>query len=250
MSTRTAYRSVTRAQIREALLLDLTTLDDSTHILRLPAEADFQYSAITELLITNLKYALELHGLRNEASRSLVVVEFLKDALISFGNRHLHIVPQSRERFKNEDHVFSGIVDYSIGTKDLVSQLLVIEVKAGMDREAAETQLLVLAGCVLRRRLAETKATPVFAVLTDGAFFQFYAIDNRDSTVYSSRVIYLDYRANPDFASYGDLKEVVTWFRWFLTLITAVSPRSSPPQIILDGSQDSLEALRRDFRLH
>ena len=46
-------------------------------------------------------------------------------------------------------------------------------------------QTLAEAGCLLKKRLAVGKKTPVFAVLTNGTDFRFFAIDT-DGVVYAS----------------------------------------------------------------
>ena len=64
------------------------------------------------------------------------------------------------------------------------SFLLVVEAKYEWPAKSV-AQTLVEAGCLLKKRLAAGKNTPVFAVLTNGLLFRFFAIDT-DGTVYSS----------------------------------------------------------------
>jgi hypothetical protein len=81
-------------------------------------------------------------------------------------------------------------VDYILGTSEYKSAAtresfpLIVEArKEWFDR--AIPQVLCKAGCLLKRRLAAGKDTPVFAVLTNGEFFRFFAIDT-DNVVYVS----------------------------------------------------------------
>ena len=83
------------------------------------------------------------------------------------------------------------------------------------------------------------------AVLTDGSHFQFFAIDERDLTVYASRVIFIDYRSMTDLSSYSELGKVARWLNWFLNVIISISPRSSPYQ----KKRSRLAELRRYFKL-
>ena len=219
-----AYTAVNKKHVEKAFALNLSTLKSPSYVLKLPNEAGFPRLPASDLLVMNLKHSLRVHGLRNEACRSLIIMEYLKEAVIQVGNDNLHVIPQSRESWDAADHLFNGVVDYSVATEDLESQLLVVEVKDGWNSQEAQWQVLAQAGSLLRRRLKDKKKTPVMAVLTNAEIFQFFAIDDRDSTVYSSRVIHLDYRANQELKVYDDLKEVVTWFRWFLTVITSMSP--------------------------
>ena len=80
---------------------------------------------------------------------------------------------------------YKGNVDYMIGAGDrLESFLLVVEAQKDWP-DSAVAQVLAEAGCLLKNRQAIGKSTPVFAILTNGVNFQFFAIDT-NSVVYTS----------------------------------------------------------------
>ncbi|KAJ3253857.1 hypothetical protein HK103_007657 [Boothiomyces macroporosus] len=87
---------------------------------------------------------------------------------------------------------YTGDVDYMFGSSktksvdNMDSFLLVVEAKKGWP-DSAVPQVLCEAGCLLRKRLAAGKNTPVFAVLTNGLLFRFFAIDI-DGVVYASDI--------------------------------------------------------------
>lgn len=243
------FTSVTRHQIEKVFKLNLDPLNSQSDILRLPDISTFPSLPLTEEFIRSLKFAVKNYGFKTEASRSLVVAEFLKNALIQTNNEHLQVVPQSRHNCECGGIEFAGVADYAISNDDSSSQLIVVAVKARLDEISAQLQLLAQAGSLLRQRGVHHRASPVFAVLANGQFFRFYAIDDRDSTVYSSRAILLDYRANPDFHSYQDLIDVVTWFRWFVNVMTSISRRSSPCALSAIDIRSNLAVFRRNFRL-
>jgi hypothetical protein len=67
-----------------------------------------------------------------------------------------------------------------------------------------------------------------------GLHYQFFAIDERDKSVYSSKVIFLDLPRIRDFAASPEVAEIVSWMVWFLSIVVAVSPLGNPvPQSII-----------------
>lgn len=92
---------------------------------------------------------------------------------------------------------------------------------------SALPQVLAEAGCLLNKRLAAGKQTPVFAVLTNAQLFQFFAIDT-DSIVYCSGAPMV-LAAGPDgsWNTSTSLVDILKWFRWFITCMVFISPRAS-----------------------
>jgi hypothetical protein len=148
---------------------------------------------------------------------------------------------------------YTGNVDYMFGSsntksvKNMDSFLLVVEAKKEWPDDAV-AQVLCEAGCLLKKRLAVGKETPVFAVLTNGLLFRFFAIDT-DGTVYSSGVppIGLGYGPEGDYTNSHTLSEILRWFTWFLVAIKSVSPRASSEDLTAGMIEDSLTQLRNCF---
>ena len=242
-----SFTSATREQIESFLKLDLRTVDSAVYTLRLPPASAFPRLAITDYLVDNLTKDLRLHHMNSEASNSGIIKLLLKDAVLQVADGFLKIVQESNEKWENDGVRFNGYVDYSIKSNDNKSQLIVTEVKGVWDEDEAETQLLAEAGALLCRRLDDGKNTPVFGVLSNAKIFKFYVIDDRDRSVYSSGLVTMQYRPGTDFRESEELKEIVTWLRWFLTVITSISRRSSPATLSDDGILSSLQELRRNF---
>jgi hypothetical protein len=127
------------------------------------------------------------------------------------------------------------------------SFLLVVEAKKEWP-DSAIPQVLAEAGCLLKKRLSAGKNTPVFAVLTNGLFFRFFAIDI-DGTVYSSgqTPIVLAYGPEGDYANSPTLLEIIRWFTWFMTAIRSISPRASSENLTAEKFEVSLTQLRKCF---
>jgi hypothetical protein len=101
-------------------------------------------------------------------------------------------------------------------------------------------QVIAEAGCLLKRRQAAGKETPVFAVLTNGTDFRFFAIDT-DGVVSASKRYLLELGF---YNSSTSLSEILRWFTWFMT---AISPRSSSENLTADEKiEDSLNQLRKN----
>lgn len=95
--------------------------------------------------------------------------------------------------------------------------------------------------------MAAGKNTPVFAVLTNAKFFQFFAIDTND-VVYSSggNPIVLGPGADGEWASSKSLVEILRWLQWFVDCMKSISPRVSC-QDISDSEQDALGLILQCF---
>ncbi len=104
-------------------------------------------------------------------------------------------------------------------------------------------QVLAEASCLLRRRQAAGKETPVFAVLTNGTDFRFFAIDNWWSGV-CFQTLLLELGEDGFYNSSTSLSEILRWFTWFMT---AISPRASSENLTTDEKiEDSLNQLRKN----
>ena len=128
------------------------------------------------------------------------------------------------------------------------SFLLVVEAKKEWP-DSAIPQVLAEAGSLLKKRLAAGKNTPVFAVLTNGLFFRFFAIDT-DCVVYSSkRQIVLEVGEDDSYNSSSSLSEILSWFHWFMSSIKSISPRASCEDLPQSKIDESLAQLRGCFGL-
>ena len=241
------FSSATRANIVEDLRLNLSTLNDTSFLLELPEH--FPTVNVSDHFIWNLEAIIRHWNMDNEASKSAIISLFLTEAFTQVGSDLLCIFPQVEESWEGGKYIFRGVLHYAIATEDQASQMFVVEVKAVWGSKISQWQLLAEAGCILKNRLAKGRKTPVMAVLTDGSHFQFFAIDERDLTVYASRVIFLDYRSMTDLSSYSELGEVARWLNWFLNVIISISPRSSPIEFSYQKKRSRLAELRRCFKL-
>jgi hypothetical protein len=88
----------------------------------------------------------------------------------------------------------------------------------------------------------------VFAVLTDGTRYRFFVIDERDRAAYSSVEYTVDQRRFSDLRNNPDLIEILSIISWFIDIITAISPRSSPDELDEEISQKRLVEIRKCFR--
>jgi hypothetical protein len=99
---------------------------------------------------------------------------------------------------------------------------------------------------LLKKRLAAGKNTPVFAVLTNGLLFRFFAIDT-DGVVYASETRILGFGEDGTYNSSTSLSEILRWFTWFMSAINSVSPRASSEDLTTEKIGDSLTQLRNCF---
>ena len=138
----------------------------------------------------------------------------------------------------------------SVETMD--SYLLVVEAKKEWP-DSAIPQVICEAGCLLKKRLAAGKDTPVFAVLTNGLLFRFFAIDTKgvdtNGVVYSSEAELLKIGPDGTYNFSTSLSEILRWFTWFMTSIKSFSPRASSEDLTVEKIDDSLVQLRSCFGL-
>ena len=140
------------------------------------------------------------------------------------------------------DYMFGSSKTKSVDTMD--SFLLVVEAKKEWP-DSAIPQVLCEAGCLLKKSLAAGKNTPVFAVLTNGLLFRFFAIDI-DGVVYSSGQTPIGLGLGPggDYTDSPTLSEILRWLTWFMISIKYISPRASSENLT---DKDSLTQLRNCF---
>ena len=112
---------------------------------------------------------------------------------------------------------------------------------------SALPQVLAEAGCLLKKRMEAGKNTPVFAVLTNSRFFQFFAIDT-DGVVYCSGMpICLFVGPDDKWSTSASLIEILRWFKWFITCMASISPRVSTVDLSETDKEQALAGLRRCF---
>ena len=141
---------------------------------------------------------------------------------------------------------YQGNVDYMIGEGG-ESFLLVDEAKKEWP-DSAVAQVLAEAGCLLRNRELDGKSTPVFAVLTNAVFFQFFAIDT-NSVVFTSGVP-IPLRKDGSYKTSTSLVQILRWLNWFIKSMADVSPPSSQTDAAARGGlvKQAVSELSKCFR--
>ena len=166
-----------------------------------------------------------------DAGKSDVIMGFILEAQRHFPS-HLSTMQQVKLIWKD----FKGFIDIAVCTQDMESIILVVEAKRGW-LNGKVYQLLAEAGCLLQQRDEELgKKTPVLGLLSDGYRYQFFAIDERDKSVYSSNLITLEISRTPNFRTNPQVSEILNWIIWFIKIVVAVSPPSTP-QPFIPGKQ-------------
>ena len=171
--------------------------------------------------------------------------------LLSESNQELLGFCDVKNDWEGSGFGYTGDVDYMLGSSRIKtvdtmdSFLLVVEAKKEWP-DSAIPQVLAEAGCLLKKRLAAGKGTPVFAVLTNGHLFRFFAIDT-DGVVYASEEEVLKLGKDGTYNSSTSLSEILRWFTWFMTAIKSISPRASTEDLTVEKIEDSLTQLRNCF---
>ena len=146
---------------------------------------------------------------------------------------------------------YKGSADYMIGTSrvydvdDMDSFLLVVEAKKDWPDKAVP-QVICEAGCLLKKRLAAEKITPVFAILTNGTDFRFFAIDV-DGVVYASGKKVLEVGEDDTYTTSSSLKEILRWITWLMSTLIIISPRASAKDLTVDFIQDRMKEVKKCF---
>ena len=148
---------------------------------------------------------------------------------------------------------YTGNVNYMLSSsrnKHIMESFLLIVQASKEWPDDAVAQVISKAGCLLRNNLAAGKKNnPVFAVLTNGLFYRFFAVDT-DGIVYSSGVpLILGFGPEGDYTNSPSLSEILRWFSWFFASIASLSPRASSEDLTAAQVENSLDRLRRCFGL-
>ena len=214
---------------------------------------DFPAPTASAHLCETLARIEKVWVLDNEKACRIVIDAFLTEVLLNESNEQLLGFCEVKNDWEGTGFGYTGDVDYMFGSSKtksvdtMDSFLLVVEAKKEWP-DSAIPQVLCEAGCLLKKRLAAGKNTPVFAVLTNGLLFRFFAIDT-DGTVYSSGLppIGLGYGPEGDYTNSPTLSEILRWFTWFMTSIKSISPRASTEDLTVEKIEDSLTQLRNCF---
>ena len=188
--------------------------------------------------------------LDNEKACRIVIDAILTEVLLNESNEQLLGFCEVKNDWEGPGFGYTGDVDYMFGTSKtksvdtMDSFLLVVEAKYEWPAKSV-AQTLAEAGCLLKKRLAAGKNTPVFAVLTNGLLFRFFAIDI-DGVVYSSGQTPIGLGLGPggDYTESPTLSEILRWLTWFMI---SISPRASSENLTDKAIGDSLTQLRNCF---
>ena len=230
-----------------ALNIDYVRID--TPSLRIPIS--FPTPVASDFLCENLSRIKAVWVLDNEKACRIVIDAILTEVLLNESNEQLLGFCEVKNNWEGAGFGYTGDVDYMFGSSKtksvdtMDSFLLVVEAKKEWP-DSAIPQVLCEAGCLLKKRLAAGKNTPVFAVLTNGLLFRFFAIDT-DGVVYASKTRLLESGEDGTYNSSTSLSEILRWFTWFMTSIKSVSPRASSEDLTAEKIDDSLTLLRSCF---
>jgi len=230
-----------------SLNIDYVTIDAPS--LRIPTS--FPTPVASDFLCENLSRIKSVWVLDNEKACRIVIDAILTEVLLNESNEQLLGFCEVKNDWEGTGFGYTGDVDYMFGSSKIKSVdtmdsfLLVVEAKKEWP-DSAIPQVLCEAGCLLKKRLAAGKDTPVFAVLTNGLLFRFFAIDT-NGVVYSSEAELLKIGRDGTYNSSTSLSEILRWFTWFMTSIKSFSPRASSEDLTTEKIDDSLTQLRNCF---
>ncbi|KAJ3307784.1 hypothetical protein HDV04_002541 [Boothiomyces sp. JEL0838] len=233
----------------DGLNLNIDYVNIKVPTLNIPV--NFVAAAAGSWLCETLERVEKVWVLDNEKACRIVIDAILTEVLLSETNDNLLGFCEVKNDWEGTGFGYTGDVDYMFGSSktksvdNMDSFLLVVEAKKEWP-DSAVPQVLCEAGCLLRKRLAAGKNTPVFAVLTNGLLFRFFAIDT-DGVVYASDIETLKVGKDGTYNSSSSLSEILRWFAWFMTAIKSVSPRASSEDLTESKIDDSLTELRRCF---
>ena len=237
----------------DGLALDLRfiKLGSMVPIVTLHIPSDIVSPIPSDFLCEHLLKVMKLFVMDNEKACRMLIDAILLEVLESETNENLSGFCEVKNDWFGTEFGYTGNVDYMLGSsntksvKTMDSFLLVVEAKKEWP-DSAVAQVLTEAGCLLKKRLASGKNTPVFAVLTNGTLFRFFAIDV-DSVVYSSNLCMLKRGEDGSYKTSSSLAKILRWFNWFMTSIKSISPRASNADLTNTEVQDSLAKLRSCF---
>ena len=212
---------------------------------------DFPTPTASAHLCETLARIEKVWVLDNEKACRIVIDAILTEVLLNESNEQLLGFCEVKNDWEGTGFGYTGDVDYMFGSSKtksvdtMDSFLLVVEAKKEWP-DSAIPQVLCEAGCLLKKRLAAGKDTPVFAVLTNGLLFRFFAIDT-NGVVHSSEAELLKIGRDGTYNSSTSLSEILRWFTWFMTSIKSFSPRASSEDLTAEKIDDSLDQLRHHF---
>ena len=242
-----------------ALKIDYATIDAPT--IHIPV--DFPGPIASDFLCENLLRIKSVWVLDNEKACRIVIDAILTEVLLNESNEQLLGFCEVNNDWEGPGFGYTGNVDYMIvssktkSDKSMDSFLLVVQAKKEWP-DSAIPQVICEAGCLLKKRLAAGKDTPVFAVLTNGLLFRFFAIDTKGvdtngvdtkGVVYASEAELLKIGPDGTYNSSTSLSEILRWFTWFMTSMKSFSPRASREDLTAEKIDDSLVQLRSCFGL-
>jgi hypothetical protein len=245
------------------------TMEDCTRQDGLNLNTDYTYIDIPTLhipeniatplpsdwLCETLKKIKQVWVLDNEKACRIVIDAILTEVLLNDKDRKLLGFCEVKNDWEGSGFGYTGDVDYMLGTSKIRSVnsmdsfLLVLEAKKEWP-DSAIPQILCEAGCLLKKRLAVNKNTPVFAVLTNSLLFRFFAIDV-NGVVYTSGnpPIGLGPGTEGGYTNSSSLYEILRWFAWFMTSIKSISPRASSEDLTETNIENTLSDLKSCFGL-
>jgi hypothetical protein len=217
--------------------------------------SNFPASVASACICENLAKIVQVWILNNEKSQRLLIDAILTEVLFLSQGKTLRGFCEVRNDWEGSGIKHTGTADYMIGSfpsrtaQTVDSFLLVIEAKKEWPDEAVH-QVLCEAGCLLKNRQASGHETPVFAVLTNGTSYRFYAIDT-DCVVYSSGHVPICLKPDPrgDYSGSESLQDILRWFAWILDALESISPRVSDLNLTEGRQNQSLARLRECFGL-
>ena len=233
----------------DGLGLDLRYLRMEAPTIHIPLK--FVAPSPSEWLSSSLKKIRKAWVVDNEKAARIIIDAILTEVLSIDVNVNLLGFCEVRNDWASRGVSYTGCVDYMIGSSlirsigGMDSYLLIVEAKKDW-LAAGLSQVVCEAGCLLKRRLATGKRMPVFAVLTNGLLFRFFAIDV-DGTVFASGEQLLAIGVDNTYASSQSLSEIIRWFVWILTWFALCSPRASREAISQSTADENLRELRQCF---
>ena len=199
-------------------------------------------------LCDTLERVLSAWVLNNEKSRRIVIDAIITEVISS--DKELNAAGHCEVKldWDTSSFSFSGNADYLIGSKHKAPKkhsdwfLLVVEAKKEWSDQAI-WQLLAQSACIQNHRISSQSPNiaPVFAVLTNGFRFQFFAVDDSKQVFCGPELTIVTGGA---WKSNNSLKEVLRWFNWILGCMKAVSSRQG--QSFLSSTQNPRRAGRAE----
>lgn len=168
--------------------------------------------------------------LDNDSSKRSLIDNILIESLRNCDNPRLTWFHNVENKWEGAGIRYTGEADYMLGTSrqrhrcKTDSFLVVSQAKSFWGQEHY-AQMVCEMGCLLRRRLAVGKETPVFGILTDASHFKFFAVDT-NNVVYCTHTIWLSCLEDTETFTAG-LRRVLRHLHWIITSLEAISARAS-----------------------